>query len=83
MPLSTIVAPLSPTHLNIPINKPLFIAFIASADPITKEPWCPDVRKILPILQATFSPSDAPTLGFIEVGQKTEYVIPTEFRCGE
>ncbi|KAI1267970.1 hypothetical protein F5Y18DRAFT_275668 [Xylariaceae sp. FL1019] len=55
---------------------PYFIAFIASKDPTTLQPWCPDVRKALPILESTFAPGDAPTMAVIEVGEKLAYKSP-------
>lgn len=49
-----------------------FIAFIASKDPTTGQPWCPDVAAALPKLEAAFSSDSAPTVAFVEVGQKPE-----------
>ena len=49
-----------------------FIAFISSADPTTKQPWCPDVRVALPRINALFSANDSPKIELIEVGQRPE-----------
>ncbi|KAJ5292938.1 Riboflavin synthase-like beta-barrel [Penicillium atrosanguineum] len=67
--------PSSPKELalsNGPGSK-LFIAFISSPDPTTKQAWCPDVRAALPHINEAFTGSDAPTLSLIEVGQKPEW----------
>ncbi|KAI1327459.1 hypothetical protein F5Y16DRAFT_372073 [Xylariaceae sp. FL0255] len=55
------------------ITTPFFITFIASKDPATNQPWCPDVRAALPVIKATFSADDAPGLAIVEVGQRNEY----------
>lgn len=49
-----------------------FLAFLASKDPSTSRPWCPDVNAALPVLEKIFTEHDTPTVGFIEVGQKPE-----------
>ena len=49
-----------------------FIAFVSSDDPVTKQPWCPDVRAALPHIEAAFSAADAPTVAIVPVGQKPE-----------
>lgn len=67
-------APRSISQLEIPANSPLFIAFLASKDPTTQQPWCPDVVAALPKLEATFQGGKAPTAAFVEVGQRPEYV---------
>jgi hypothetical protein len=54
-------------------SKAFFIAFIASKDPQTKKPWCPDVVAALPTLEAAFSGPESPQAAFVEVGQKPEY----------
>lgn len=51
-----------------------FIAFLASEDPATRKPWCPDVVAALPVLKKTFSAESTPVVAFVEVGQKPEYV---------
>ncbi|KAJ5901990.1 hypothetical protein N7495_002518 [Penicillium taxi] len=60
---------------NGPESK-LFVAFIASPDPITKQPWCPDVRAVLPYLSKAFAGGDTPTVALVEVGQKPEWKDP-------
>lgn len=59
--LKSFSLPPSPSALQIPNEKEkdsppskFFIAFLASKDPLTNQPWCPDVRAALPILEATF-----------------------------
>lgn len=59
--LKSFPLPSSPSALQIPNEKErdsppskFFIAFLASKDPLTHQPWCPDVRAALPILEATF-----------------------------
>lgn len=51
-----------------------FIAFLASEDPATQKPWCPDVVAALPVLKKAFSAKSTPVVAFVEVGQKPEYV---------
>lgn len=68
--------PASAKSITLPENKTeIFIAFIASDDPATGQPWCPDVRASLPHIKSAFSAEDAPTVALIEVGQKPEYVF--------
>lgn len=55
-------------------NSCFFIAFLASVDPATQKPWCPDVVAALPVLKNTFAPESTPIVAFVEVGQKPEYV---------
>jgi hypothetical protein len=52
-----------------------FIAFIASKDPQTKKPWCPDVVAALPTLESTFTGAKKPQAAFVEVGQRPEWVL--------
>jgi len=60
----------------------LFVCFISSTDPATKQPWCPDVRAALPRLDAAFSSEDAPKLAYVHVGQKPECVAsPLAMNC--
>jgi hypothetical protein len=68
--------PTSTVTLNLPTppNTPFFVAFLASVDPSTGKPWCPDVVAALPVLHETFSAEHAPAVAFVEVGQKLEYV---------
>lgn len=56
-----------------------FIAFLASKDPQTNKPWCPDVVAALPTLEATFTGAKKPQVAFIEVGQRPEYALPSCF----
>ncbi|CAJ2502598.1 Uu.00g099920.m01.CDS01 [Anthostomella pinea] len=65
-------------HLTLPANPatPLYLAFIASADPATGQPWCPDVRAALPYLDAAFAGDTRPHLTIIEVGQKPQWKDP-------
>ncbi|KAK7934638.1 hypothetical protein PG985_000133 [Apiospora marii] len=65
--------PESPEALSISYPKPVFLLFIASKDPATGQSWCPDVRASLPHIEAAFSADDAPTVGFVEVGQRPEW----------
>ncbi|KXH50183.1 serine/threonine protein kinase [Colletotrichum simmondsii] len=51
---------------------PFFITFTTSDHPDTGESWCPDVRAALPRIIAAFSPSSAPEMAFVEVGQRPE-----------
>lgn len=73
--------PGSAKHLQVPEapTAKLFLAFISGDDPITKQPWCPDVRAALPHIDAAFTAADAPTVGFVSVGEKAEYVF--RLRC--
>lgn len=66
--------PSSPKELALPagLDSKLFIAFVSSSDPVTKQAWCPDVRAALPHISEAFAGSDAPALSLIEVGQKPE-----------
>ncbi|KAH8890214.1 hypothetical protein GQ53DRAFT_766280 [Thozetella sp. PMI_491] len=76
MPISTDFAlPDAAKRLELPgdANSKLFVCFIASTDPVTKQAWCPDVRVALPVLKTTFSGSNAPELALIEVGQRPEW----------
>jgi hypothetical protein len=50
-----------------------FIAFLASKDPQTNKPWCPDVVAALPTLESTFTGANKPQAAFVEVGQRPEY----------
>ena len=77
MPISNnFTEPNSANLLALP-NDPksqFFIAFLSSADPTTKQAWCPDVRVALPHINAKFSPVDGPEVALVEVGQRPEYV---------
>lgn len=67
---------LPPSAQELPIapeqTEKLFICFISSTDPATKQPWCIDVRAALPRLEKAFSSQDAPKLAYVHVGQKPE-----------
>jgi hypothetical protein len=49
-----------------------FIAFLASKDPQTNKPWCPDVVAALPTLESTFTGASKPQVAFVDVGQRSE-----------
>ncbi|GIZ46070.1 hypothetical protein CKM354_000920900 [Cercospora kikuchii] len=68
--------PASASSLTIPAFPPaFFIAYLASKDPNTQKPWCPDVVASLPTLEATFTGSKKPTVAFVEVGQRPEWRV--------
>jgi hypothetical protein len=56
------------------VGRKLFVCFVSSTDPSTKQPWCPDVRAALPRLDKAFSSQHAPELAYVHVGQKSECV---------
>ncbi|OOQ90741.1 DUF953 domain protein [Penicillium brasilianum] len=58
------------------LDAKLFIAFISGDDPITKQPWCPDVRAALPHINAAFAAPDAPTVAIVSVGDKLKWKEP-------
>ncbi|KAL3475451.1 hypothetical protein BJX99DRAFT_259397 [Aspergillus californicus] len=62
--------PSSPALLSLPPTSPTFISFLASPDPTTGKPWCPDVVAAIPVLTEAFSAPHAPQVAFVEVGQK-------------
>lgn len=74
--LQDFVIPSSSESLPVSAESPLFIAFLASKDPVTKQAWCPDVRAALPTLEATFKGQNQPKAAFVEVGQRPEYAKP-------
>ncbi|KAK4498838.1 hypothetical protein PRZ48_009348 [Zasmidium cellare] len=74
--LSDFKFPSSAGDLQVTSGSPLFIAFLASKDPVTKKPWCPDVVAALPILEATFQGGKQPTVAFVDVGQRPEWKDP-------
>lgn len=66
------------TDLTFPsTTNAFFIAFLASKDPQTNKPWCPDVIAALPTLEATFTGAKQPHVAFVEVGQRPEYERPS------
>ncbi|OQE44168.1 hypothetical protein PENCOP_c002G06740 [Penicillium coprophilum] len=68
--------PSSLKELALSPNLKLFIAFVSGPDPITKQPWCPDVRDALPYINEAFAGDDTPELAIVEVGQKPEWNNP-------
>lgn len=70
--------PKSPNALIFPPSATdvFFIAFLASEDPQTKKPWCPDVVAALPTLVSVFTGAKKPVAAFVEVGQRPEYAWP-------
>ncbi|KAJ5701436.1 hypothetical protein N7488_008984 [Penicillium malachiteum] len=70
--------PASAQLLDLPeiSSAKFFIAFVSSDDPVTKQPWCPDVRAALPHIDAAFSAETAPTVAIVPVGQKPEWRDP-------
>ncbi|KAF2164073.1 hypothetical protein M409DRAFT_68016 [Zasmidium cellare ATCC 36951] len=68
--------PSSAEGLQLSPGTPLFIAFLASKDPVTNRPWCPDVVAALPVLEATFKGGKQPTAAFVDVGQRPEWKDP-------
>ncbi|ORY55844.1 DUF953 domain protein [Pseudomassariella vexata] len=91
--LTNFTLPSSPTFVSLPYptkadgpqpKARLYIAFMASVDPVTRQPWCPDVRAALPVIQAAFSEgghTPDEEVALVEVGQKDEWREPrNEFR---
>ena len=73
--LQPFTLPKTAADLAIPAStNAFFIAFLASKDPQTKKPWCPDVVAALPTLESTFTGAKKPQAAFVEVGQRPEYV---------
>ncbi|KAJ5469508.1 hypothetical protein N7539_009126 [Penicillium diatomitis] len=74
--------PPSPSQLDIPQDSSpsnqtsAIIAFISGNDPVTQQPWCPDVRDALPHLDAAFAAPDAPAVAVISVGEKLVWKDP-------
>ncbi|KAL4939691.1 hypothetical protein BDV06DRAFT_224806 [Aspergillus oleicola] len=54
-------------------NIPFFLTFLASTDPATGKPWCPDVQAALPRLNEVFVAPGARSCGYVEVGQKEQW----------
>ncbi|RVD89134.1 uncharacterized protein DFL_000154 [Arthrobotrys flagrans] len=53
------------------LSRPLYIIFIASPDPATDAPWCPDVRAALPIFNRVFEESEEElSVVTVQVGDK-------------
>ena len=83
--LQPFTLPKTAADLAIPAStNAFFVAFLASKDPQTKKPWCPDVVAALPTLESTFTGAKKPQAAFVEVGQRPEYVthlsFPTDYR---
>lgn len=70
--LTSFSLPGSPAALSLSPGKPFFIAFLSSNDPQTNQPWCPDVRAALPVLDDAFSANSSPDAAYVEVGQRPE-----------
>ena len=72
--LTNFTLPSSAQKLDVPEHSDaaLFLVFVSSEDPATRQAWCPDVRAAWPTITATFSGEDSPNLAVIEVGQKPE-----------
>ena len=66
--------PKTASDLAVKSADAFFIAFLASKDPQTNKPWCPDVVAALPTLESTFTGANKPQVAFVEVGQRPEYV---------
>ena len=65
--------PKTPSDLTIlPSTTAFFVAFLASKDPSTQKPWCPDVVAALPTLESTFTGAKKQQAAFVEVGQRPE-----------
>jgi hypothetical protein len=74
--LRNFAVPKAASELAFPAaTEAFFIAFLASKDPQTNKPWCPDVVAAMPTLEATFSGADAPQVAFVDVGLRPEYVV--------
>ncbi|KAF3934441.1 hypothetical protein ABW19_dt0200184 [Dactylella cylindrospora] len=59
------------------VGKPIFVLFIASNDPATGQPWCPDVRAALPVIERVFEEDDEEKLWYVvEVGVKEVWKQP-------
>jgi hypothetical protein len=71
--LQPFTLPKTISDLAIPSStNAFFVAFLASKDPQTKKPWCPDVVAVLPTLESTFTGAKKPQAAFVEVGQRPE-----------
>lgn len=74
MPIQTIPLPGSPDALPVGSepNSKLYVTFVTSDDPATKQSWCPDVRAAMPVVNAALSGEGSPAAALVEVGQKQE-----------
>ena len=66
--------PGSARELELPSgpNARLFVIFISSEDPETKQPWCPDVRAAWPHIVTAFGGRECQAVSVVEVGQRPE-----------
>ncbi|KAF3917218.1 hypothetical protein ABW20_dc0108209 [Dactylellina cionopaga] len=56
---------------------PLFVLFVASEDPVTNQPWCPDVRAAVPVVHNAFeADGKVHNLLTVKVGSKLEWREP-------
>lgn len=51
-----------------------YLFFIVDNDAATGQPWCPDVRAALPVVQRFFEQNDGLDVAFVSVGSKPAYV---------
>ena len=70
--IKNFILPASVKDLLVGPDSKFFIAFVSSADPVTKQAWCPDVRAAMPHITDAFAGDDSPDLAIVEVGQKPE-----------
>ncbi|KAK6329907.1 hypothetical protein TWF718_003334 [Orbilia javanica] len=62
------------THLESLSPSPLYIFFVASPDPITNTPWCPDVRAAIPVFEKVFEEEgEELVVSKVEVGDKVAW----------
>ncbi|WBW72208.1 thioredoxin family protein, peroxidase [Schizosaccharomyces osmophilus] len=54
----------------------LFVAYLASVDPRTKQPWCPTVRAALPAFNNIFNSSKTLNLVHVYVGNMPQWRTP-------
>ncbi|EEB05474.1 DUF953 family protein [Schizosaccharomyces japonicus yFS275] len=72
---------LEATLKAIPKGKTLYVAYLASIDPRTKQPWCPTVRAALPSFNSTFNNSNKLDLVHVYVGGVSQWKTPAnEYR---
>lgn len=64
--------PNSAQELDVTEGSDLFVLYLSSTDPTTKEPWCSDVRNALPLLNKLFSTESSPAVHYVYVGQRPE-----------
>ncbi|CAB76048.1 Thioredoxin domain-containing protein C21C3.12c [Schizosaccharomyces pombe] len=72
---------LESTLANVAKNETLFVAYLASVDPRTKQPWCPTVRAALPLFNNAFNSSKKLNVVHVYVGNMPQWKTPhNEFR---